>query len=59
MVTIKKYYTLIITPFFLYPMGNSFVEYVKHIFRKETFMKWNHFIINKINEKLELPQNVL
>ena len=64
-VTIKKYYTLInnLPVFFpIYPMGNSFVELLDkypvkpYLDSRKAFMKWNHFIINKINEKLELPQ---
>ena len=64
-VTIKKYYTLInnLPIFFpIYPMGNSFVELLDkypvkpYLDSRKAFMKWNHFIINKINEKLELPQ---
>jgi hypothetical protein len=64
-VTIKKYYTLIknLPVFFpIYPMGNSFSELLDkypvkpYLDSRKSYMKWNHFIINKINEKLELPQ---
>ena len=61
---IKKYYEFINNlPIFLPvdPMGKTFLALLDkypvkpYLDSRKAFMKWNHFIINKINEKLELP----
>lgn len=64
-VTIKKYYQLInnLPVFFpISPMGKTFLDLLDkypvrpYLDSRKSFMKWNHFIINKINEIMELPQ---
>lgn len=64
-VTIKKYYEFIQNlPLFIpiEEMGNDFDKLLKlypvssYLDSKHSFIKWVHFIHNKINEKLEKPK---
>ena len=64
-VTIKKYYQLInnLPVFFpISPMGKTFLDLLDrypvrpYLDSRKAFMKWNHFIINKLSEIMELPQ---
>ncbi len=64
-VTIKKYYEFIQNlPLFIpvEEMGNDFDKLLKlypissYLDSKVSFVKWVHFIHNKINEKLEKPK---
>jgi hypothetical protein len=64
-VTKKKYYEFIsnIPVFFpIKPLGKSFSNMLNkypvtpYLDSRTAFMKWTHFTINKLKEKLELPQ---
>jgi len=64
-VTKKKYYEFIQNLPLMIPVeriGNSFSELIinypvtPYLDSRESFQKWMHFIHNKINEKLSLPQ---
>ena len=63
-VSIKKYYDFIQNlPVFIPmdPIGNNFLELLDkypvtpYLSSRMSFMKWIHFIFNKINEQLEKP----
>ena len=65
-VTKKKYYdTIQNLPVFLpeYPMGKEFIKMLDkypvtpYLSSRESFMKWVHFIMNKIKIKMEWEQN--
>lgn len=64
-VSIKKYYDFIQNlPVFIPidPIGKNFIEMLDlypvtpYLSSRLSFMKWIHFIFNKINEQLEKPQ---
>ena len=64
-VSIKKYYDFIQNlPVFIpmEPMGNYFLELLDkypvtpYLSSRMSFMKWIHFIFNKINKKLKKPE---
>ena len=64
-VTKKKYYDMIQNiPLFLpaKPIGNDFAKMLDkypvtpYLGSRESFMKWVHFIINKLHEKMEWEQ---
>ena len=64
-VSIKKYYDFIQNlPIFIPmdPFGKNFVDMLDkypvtpYLSSRLSFMKWIHFIFNKINEQLEKPQ---
>lgn len=65
-VTKKKYYdTIQNLPVFLpeYPMGKQFIKMLDkypvtpYLSSRESFMKWVHFIMNKIKIKMEWEQD--
>jgi hypothetical protein len=65
-VTKKKYYdTIQNLPVFLpeYPMGKEFIKMLDkypvtpYLSSRESFMKWVHFIMNKIKIKMEWEQD--
>ena len=65
-VTKKKYYdTIQNLPVFLpeYPMGKEFIKMLDkypvtpYLSSRESFMKWVHFIMNKIKLKMEWEQD--
>ena len=67
-VTKKKYYDFIMNlPTFIpnETIGNNFSELLNqypitpYLDNRESFVKWAHFIHNKINEKLEKPKITL
>ena len=64
-VTRKKYYEFVsnLPVFFpMTPLGKTFETMLNkypvtpYLDNRMSFMKWSHYITNKINEKLELPQ---
>jgi len=64
-VSIKKYYDFIQNlPIFIpmEPIGNHFLELLDkypvtpYLSSRMSFMKWIHFIFNKINKKIKKPQ---
>ena len=64
-VSIKKYYDFIQNlPIFIPidPIGKNFIDMLDkypvtpYLSSRLSFMKWIHFIFNKINEQLEKPQ---
>lgn len=67
-VTKKKYYDFIQNiPLFFpeYPLGNNFIKYLEfhpltpYLDSKESFIKWVHYIINKINLDLNIEEETL
>ena len=67
-VTKKKYYDLIQNiPLYFpeYPLGNNLIKYLEfhpltpYLDSRESFIKWVHYIINKINLDLNMEQETL
>jgi|TARA_B110000444_G_scaffold256265_1_gene292261 hypothetical protein len=64
-VTKKKYYEFIQNlPIFIpiYPFGNNFIKLLDkypvtpYLDSRESFMRWTHYIFNKIDKQMEKPE---